>query len=97
MKNNLLKGLTEEQIKKAKACKSQEELLSLARAEGIELSEEQLTAISGGGLCFSSTFKLTCPKCGEQDYDIREVINKGKSDEYFRVHCNKCGWNWYHI
>ena len=48
MKEELLKGLTEEQIAKVKACKSQEELLALAKEEDIKLTEEQLEAVSGG-------------------------------------------------
>ena len=48
MRKELLKGLTPEQIEKVKACKGQEELLKLAKEEGIELTEEQLQAISGG-------------------------------------------------
>ena len=48
MKQELLKGLTEEQIAKVKACKNHEELLKLAKAEGVELSDEQLEAINGG-------------------------------------------------
>ena len=48
MKQELLKGLTEEQIAKVKACKNSEELLALAKEEGIELNEEQLAAINGG-------------------------------------------------
>jgi len=48
VKKELLKGLTPEQIEKVKACKGQEELLKLAKGEGIELTEEQLQAISGG-------------------------------------------------
>ncbi len=48
MRDELLKGLTKEQIAKVKACKNSEELLALARAEGIELSDEQLAAVSGG-------------------------------------------------
>ena len=35
IKTELLKGLTEEQIAKIKACKSQEEMLAIAKAEGI--------------------------------------------------------------
>ena len=50
MREELLKGLTEEQIAKVRACKNQEELLALAREEGIELTDEQLEAVSGG-LC----------------------------------------------
>ena len=61
MKKELLKGLTEEQIEKAKSCKNNDELLALAKAEGVKLNEEQLQAISGGA-CTSIT--RTCPWCG---------------------------------
>ena len=43
------KDLTPEQMEKAKACKTPEELLQLAREEGYELSEEELDSVSGGG------------------------------------------------
>ena len=36
-------------IEKARACKTTEELTALAKAEGIELTGEQLDAASGGG------------------------------------------------
>ena len=48
MREELLKGLSEEQIAKVKACKSQGEFLALAKQEGYELSDEQLAAVSGG-------------------------------------------------
>ena len=51
MRKELYKGLSEEQIKRVKACKSSEEVLKLAKKEGIELSQEQLSAISGGSAC----------------------------------------------
>ena len=54
MKEELLKGLSEEQIAKIRACKSQEELLAQAKHEGIELTDEQLEAVSGG-VCSGST------------------------------------------
>ena len=40
--------LTPEQQQKARACKTPEELLMLARAEGYELNEDELAAVSGG-------------------------------------------------
>ena len=40
--------LSPDQQEKAKACKTTEELLELAKAEGYELSDEDLNAISGG-------------------------------------------------
>ena len=39
MREELLKGLSEEQIAKVKVCKSQEEILALAKEEGIELTD----------------------------------------------------------
>ena len=40
--------LTPEQKEKALACKTPEELLALAAAEGYELSDAELEAVSGG-------------------------------------------------
>ena len=40
MREDLLKGLTDEQIAKVKACKNQEEVLKLAKEQGIELTSE---------------------------------------------------------
>ena len=57
MKEELLKGLTEDQIAKVKACRSQEEMLALAKEEGIELTEEQLEAFNGGA-CTREYVKL---------------------------------------
>ncbi|MBR3313640.1 MAG: Nif11-like leader peptide family natural product precursor [Atopobiaceae bacterium] len=41
--------LSEEQKAKARACKTPEDMLALAREEGYELSEDELDAVSGGG------------------------------------------------
>ena len=65
MKKELLNGLTKEQIAKVKACKNGEELLKLAKEEGIELSDEQLEAVNGGA-------------CSN---DSRDNKNKRKIDE----------------
>lgn len=59
MKEELFKGLTEEQIAKVKACKNTEEILALAKEEGIELTDEQLEAVSGG----ACTMWDSCPNC----------------------------------
>ena len=54
MKKELLKGLTDEQIAKVKACDNPADLLQLAKDEGVELTDEQLGAVSGGA-CSTST------------------------------------------
>ena len=63
MREDLWKGLTEKQVQRAKACKNQEELLKMAKEEGIELTDEQLEAVAGG--CGTHTNKdFVCPSCG---------------------------------
>ena len=43
-----LDELTPEQIERAKACASADELASLAKEEGLKLSDEQLDSVAGG-------------------------------------------------
>ena len=63
MKQELLKGLNEEQIAKIKACKNKEEVLKLAKEEGMEIPDEALDGIAGG---WCSEHEWGCPadKCG---------------------------------
>ena len=91
MKKDLLAGLSKEQIAKVKACKNSDELLALAKAEGIELTDEQLTVISGGGACtviskgIDKIDPFDCPFCGYNgrfDKDGNELT------------CPKCGKTW---
>ena len=97
MKKELLKGLSEEQIKKIEACKDSEEILNLAKAEGIELTDEQLEAVSGGG-CFGATMK--CPECGSKDVkvtdeDYEDNPGAGGGGWVYRTYkCKKCGYKW---
>ena len=46
---NILNTLTDEQKKKVEAAQTPEELLSLAKEAGYELSPEQLENVAGGG------------------------------------------------
>lgn len=43
-------GLTPELMEKAKACSNGDELIALAKEEGVELTDEQLEAVAGGGI-----------------------------------------------
>ncbi len=89
MRKELLKGLTEEQIKKVEDCKSSEEILALAKAEGVSLSDEQLEAVSGGG-CFGGG-DYTCPKCGATGDD---VVYTPSSHYHDHCYCEKCKHRW---
>ncbi len=92
MKAELLKGLTEEQIAKVKACKSTEEMLALAKNEGIELTDEQLEAVSGG--CSVPEMKpIVCPQCGKSDYDEKTYTDGIYSITSYT--CKHCGRIWY--
>ena len=90
MKEELLKGLTEEQITRVKACKNAEEMLSVAKEQGVQLSDEQLQAVSGGGCSGTSTKlkegKLLCPYCHSDDTC---TTYKANSCYYYCFRCNK--------
>ena len=89
MKEELLKGLTEEQIAKVKACKSTEEMLTLAKEEGIELTDEQLEAVSGG--CGTFTAKVSCPKCG---CNRLRRSSSGDLIKLYYLECSSCEYKW---
>lgn len=54
--------LTPEQQEKARACKTPEDILALAKEEGIELSDEELSAVSAGA---TACWYLPTPQCDE--------------------------------
>ena len=90
MKEELLKGLSEEQIAKLKECKNQEEMLAVAKEEGVELSDEQLQAVSGG--C-SSAAPTRCYKCGSGNIRQSGTVRvDGETHKSFT--CNACGFVW---
>ena len=91
MREDLLKGLTDEQIAKVKACKNQEEVLKLAKEQGIELPSEQLAAVSGGGLC-RSTPSFTCPKCGSSK--VKSKYYENSINTWYGNDCQECGFHW---
>ena len=91
MRQELLEGLSEEQIAKIRACKSQEEILQLAKKEGVELSEEQLEAVSGGGC-------TPIPKCyfckSERVLIVKYVTGEGGCPLKL-MECADCNKRWY--
>ena len=58
MDKKLLEGLTDAQKEALKKCRTKEDLMALIDREGIDLSDEQMEAMNGGG-CGS--------KCGCKD------------------------------
>ena len=98
MKEELLKGLTEEQLEKIRACKSTEEMLEVAKEEGVELSEEQLEAITGGA-CEEAPAStptptqngLRCPRCGSTSITIEHSSDENEYSRGISRRCNQCG------
>ena len=56
-----LENLTPEQQEKARACKTPEDILALAKEEGYELSDDQLESIAGG------SFWELCNHCSREE------------------------------
>ena len=82
MSKELLNGLSDEQIAKLKECKNSEEILQLAKDQGVELTDEQLEVVSGGSLCAPA-----CPNCG-----TKENVYKGTEEPNLSKYvCTKCG------
>lgn len=92
MKKELLNGLTPEQVEKASKCKSSKELLELAKAEGVKLTDEQLNAISGGG-CYTQKPRFgVCPSCGVEVEG--EYVENSPGDGRYYFTCGVCGQHW---
>ena len=68
-------NLSEEIKEKAKACASSEELLALAKAEGIELSEDQIAQIAGGEAGWG--VEDTCPNNIVPNADPFDPVARG--------------------
>ena len=87
MREELLKGLTDEQIARIRECKNTEEVLAIAKEEGIELTDEQLEAVSGGNCFIPSAYtEKECPIChGHNNQKISS--SDGKLIYYY---CNDC-------
>lgn len=96
MREELLQSLTPEQRGKARACRSYEELLALAKEEGVELTIDQLEAVAGGncdtapktGAPYSGP---RCPQCGNTNVTVS--WNSRTSESTLHT-CNNCGTIW---
>ena len=76
------KDLSPELREKAKACKTPEEMLELAKEEGYELSDEELEEIAAAGSWTDSK----CPACGSENLHRWPWSDKST--------CRDCGANW---
>lgn len=100
MREELLKGLSPEQLEKARACRSSEELLQLAKEEGLELNDAQLEAVAGGSCdktpqnncaTLPTPTGPRCPQCGSTN---TIVVFDSYFSEGIGHRCNNCGTTW---
>ena len=86
MEKDLFKDLTEEQIKKVQQCKNHEELLELAKQEGVELTDEQLEVVSGGcGTTSEERYKtwgIDCKYCGAGKGCMKKITDSWYECKY---------------
>ncbi len=71
-------NLSPEQQDRARACESPEELAALAEEEGLELSDEMLEDVAGGG--------FVPPKC--KRYDCLGYFLQRPTDDEERLDCH---------
>ena len=88
--------LTPEQLEKANACTSVEELFKLAVEEGVELTDEQMEALSGGGEVINTFGKgIQCKSCKKGFFRKTGNTRPGKifGDLWPDIErkCNYCG------
>lgn len=74
---------------KAKECNSPEEILALAKKEGIKLTEEQLESITGGSAWSGAKeYSVTCNICG-----TKTIIDDPDNPPTW---CPSCGRRFYY-
>ena len=93
--------LTSELVEQARKCMTPEERLAFIKENGIELSDEQLEAVSGGFT--SSPTGAECPKSPSGDHEDYPTGNKRPGSifgdvwpdvEYRCKWCDRTVWKW---
>ena len=90
-----IEGLTPDEQSKLDACSTPDDLIALAQAEGIELTDEQLDGVSGG---WSDDAEPAgpCPKCSSTNTEMRWVKDWRNSGTTYKG-CNNCGYTWLNL
>ena len=73
--------LTDEQKCRIDDAKGPEEIMEMAKAEGYELTDEELEDIAGGSFWMNEYY---CPMCGSHDVAVWQNSNSG--------HCYSCDY-----
>ena len=80
-----IEDLSPEQQEKVMACKSTEELVALAKSEGVELTDEQLNQVAGGAWTRRTA---QCHKCNSENIAPTGETDLKRGTVY---KCNDCG------
>ena len=85
-------NLTEKQRNELLACKTPEDYLQLIKAEGYELSDEEIKEVSGGSWNPVKEVLPKCPVCGSMAISMFTLPGTG----CLRCVCNDCKHVWTH-
>ncbi len=93
--------MTKEMFEKAKTAKSAEELIEMAKAENIKLSQEQakdiFARLNSDGELSDEELDAVSGGCGDDDKDVKRCPNCGTEMEYYAptnsYRCNNCHHN----
>ena len=88
-----IKDLSPELIEKAKGCESPDELVTLAKTEGVQLTDEELDMISGGSTWYDEN---VCPVLGKHNWQRtgnQTVSEDGSIQQYeYKCACGDTKW-----
>ena len=81
--------ITKEQEARIRECETPEDFLALAKAEGYELTDEELASIAAGSWSPKEVLP-TCPNCNSYAISMFPAPGTGMT----HCVCNDCGWQW---
>ena len=98
-----IEELSREQIERAKALETNEERLDYLKECGVELDEDMLADVSGGGITDADWKPGSCP--ARKGGKVHEWKKTGKTRkgrflgliddvEYMCIYCRERRWNW---
>ena len=81
--------LSPELADKARACKTSSELLKFAAENDVELPDDALEAVAGGGCGSEKTAVAVCNYCGNEAENKKAVPGRGEINVRWCEKCNR--------
>ena len=81
--------LSPELADKARACKTSSELLKFAAENDVELPDDALEAVAGGGCGSETTPVEVCNYCGNDTVNKKTLVGRGEINVRWCEKCNR--------